>query len=267
MTSEDPRVLYRYRHLQGEHREWTKRILTDSVLHFAKPSLFNDPFDCKVHFRPSFSREELKQKYVDLVKKNIPELNRAQRRAKRANDLKTFEPDKFLAQMTSGLQDAIDGLGVLSLSATDRNILLWSHYAAGHTGLCLKFIATDETPFFGQAQPVDYTPIYPKVGLLSHSPDQQSQALLLTKAIDWKYEEEWRIINHNSGAGDKVFPEELLVGVTFGARMEHDEKEAVAEWVRRRKAPVQLSEVTLGSGSFSLEIEPYKPYRDRDAHR
>ena len=75
MTSEDPRVLYRYRHLQGEHREWTKRILTDSVLHFAKPSLFNDPFDCKVHFRPSFSREELKQKYVDLVKKNIPELN------------------------------------------------------------------------------------------------------------------------------------------------------------------------------------------------
>lgn len=259
MTSEGPKVLYRYRHLQGEYREWTKRILTDSVLHFARPSAFNDPFDCKVHFRPSVSREELKRKHVDLVRRYMPELNRAQLRAKVASDLKSFDPEKFLAQMTSGLQDAIDGLGVLSFSATDRNILLWSHYAAGHTGICLKFVATDYTPFFGLAQPVDYIPDCPEIDLLSHTPDQQIQAFLLTKAIDWKYEEEWRIIDHDEGAGNKVFPEELLVGVTFGARMDPEDKEAIAEWVSGRKTPVQLSQASLGSGSFSLEIEPYEP--------
>lgn len=259
MISEDPKVLYRYRHLQGKHRDWTKQILTDSVLYFASPSSFNDPFDCKIHFRSSLSPKQLKQKYADLVRRNTPGLNREQRRAKVASDLATLDPDKFIAKMTNGLQHAVNGLGVLSLSATDSNILLWSHYAASHTGLCLKFLASNNTPFFGLAQKVEYMTNYPEVDLLNHSPDEQVQTFLLTKAIDWEYEEEWRIIDHDTGPGDKVFPEELLVEVIFGARTESKDKEAVVEWVSKRNTPVQLSQASLSSGSFSLKIEPYEP--------
>ena len=259
MTREDPQVLYRYRHLQGEHREWTKRILTESVLHFASPLRFNDLFDCRVHFRPSLSRQELRKKHDALVRKYMTQLNRAQRRAKVASDVRALELDQFLAQITRGLQDAVDGVGVLSLSATDRNILLWSHYAAGHSGLCLKFVATSYTPFFGLAQPVDYTSNYPEIDLLDDSPDRQVNAFLLTKAIDWKYEEEWRIIDHDGGPGDKPFPEELLVGVTFGARMTAEDKEVVMEWLSGRRTPVQLSQASVASGSFSLTVEPYGP--------
>lgn len=80
-------MLYRFRHLQAEHREWTKKIITDSIIHFSDPRSFNDPFDCKIHFRPSISRRELKKKYAELVKNNIPNLPRAQRRAKVAKDM------------------------------------------------------------------------------------------------------------------------------------------------------------------------------------
>jgi len=259
VTQVEPQFLYRYRHLQGKHRRWTSRILTHSVLHFAAPTSFNDPYDCKVHFRPRVSSADLRRKHVALVKKYMPQLNRAQRRAKVAGDLKTVDPDEFLLKVSQGLQEAVEKLGVLSLSASDRNILLWSHYAAGHTGLCLKFLATADTPFFGRAQPVQYSVAYPEVELLRDSPDRHIDAFLLTKAIDWKYEEEWRIIDHDSGPGEKVFPEGLLVGVILGARMPTEDKEVVVKRLGARKDPVQIYQASVSRASFGLEINPYEP--------
>ena len=254
---ENKKFLYRYRHLHGQHREWTKRILTESVLHFASPVTFNDPFDGKVHFLPSFPREELRWQHENRIKRFMPDLNRKQRRAKAIQDVRATDPEKFLRQMTGGLQKFIDGVGVLSLSATDRNILLWSHYAEGHTGLCLKFVATNQTPFFGYALPVNYVSSYPGISITSPA-EKQVDAFLLTKAIDWCYEEEYRIIDHDDGPGDKVFPAELLAGVILGARMAPVDKRAVEEWIGERKCYVELLEARVASKSFSLEIRPYE---------
>lgn len=253
--TENVEFLYRYRHLHGQHREWTKRILTDSVLYFANPSTFNDPFDGKVHFRSSFSEKELKQQHLDRIKRRMPDLNRKQRRTKATQDIRAMKPEKFLCQMTGGLQNFINGVGVLSLSATDRNILLWSHYAAGHTGLCLKFVATNL--FFGRALPVNYVQSYPEISIVSPA-NKQVDAFLLTKAIDWHYEEEYRIIDHDRGAGYQDFSAEFLVGVIFGAQMAPNDRRAVVEWVNKRKSHIELLEASLASGSFSLEIRPYK---------
>ena len=257
MTNEGPQFLYRYRHLEGHHRERTKRILTESVLYFASPLTFNDPFDCKVHFRSSVSKWRLKRKYDNLVKKYMPHLNRAQRRAVAASDVKKVNMDQFLTKVTEGLQDSVNGVGVLSLSATDRNILLWSHYAEGHSGLCLQFLRTNNTPFFGQALQVDYQQDYPDVDLLTKDSNKMINAFLLTKAIDWKYEAEWRIIDHDKGPGDRVFPEHLLVGVILGARMKPEDQKEVMTWLNRRNKPVQVFRASVGSGAFSLKIERY----------
>jgi len=249
--------LYRYRHLHGQHREWTRRILADSVLHFSSPSTFNDPFDCKIHYSTSFSGEEFKQQHLERIKKCMPDLNREQRRAKATHDMRAMKPDKFLSDMTSGLQTSVNGVGVLSLSATDRNILLWSHYAAGHSGLCLKFEAKDQIPFFGRALPVNYVSSYPDISITS-SVDEQIDAFILTKATDWCYEREYRIIDHDHGHGDKVFPAELLTSIIFGARMAADDKRAVVEWASKRRCHTELLEASVASGSFSLEIRPYE---------
>ena len=259
VITEDPKVLYRYRHLQGDHRKWTRRIITDSVLYFASPSSFNDPFDCKVHYRSSLSVKHLKLRYADLLKKKLPKLNRKMHRGKVVTDLASLNPNEFIAQIESGLQDTVNRIGVLSLSATNRNILLWSHYAAGHTGICLKFRATSSTDFFGFSQPVKYFQNYPEIDLLNNSPDKQVQTFLLTKAIDWKYEEEWRIIDHEKGPGDKKFPQAMLLEVIFGARMDPNDKSAIVEWVRDRNTPIQLSQASIADGAFLLVIKPYEP--------
>jgi hypothetical protein len=166
-----------------------------------------------------------------------------------------MKPDRFLSWITTRLQGSVDNVGVLSFSATVRNILLWSHYTAGHTGLCLKFIATNYTPFFGLALPVTYTQTYPEINVLS-PPDKQNEAFLLSKAEDWSYEEEWRIIDYDHGAGDKVFPAELLVGVVLGARMPQDDKRTVAQWAKKSRSPIEILQAYPAKGGFSLEIGP-----------
>ena len=184
-------------------------------------------------------------------------LNRKQRRAMAARDIKTLKTSEFQENFTKRLQNTVNGVGVLSLSAADRNILLWSHYAAGHTGLCLKFAATDHTTFFGRSLPVLYKEVCPDLSMVS-SADEHIDAFLLTKAIDWSYEEEYRIIDHDNGAGDKVFPPEHLLGVIFGARMAPPDKQVVSGWASTRKFPIEIFEAFVVPGEFSLGIRPYK---------
>jgi len=259
MVSEDPKVLYRYRHLHGDHLEWTKRIITDSVLYFASPLSFNDPFDCKIRYRSSLSRMQLKKKYAGFLKKNTPRLNRKMRRKETATYLASINPDEFLKGNEGHIQEMVNKLGVLSLSATKSNILLWSHYAAGHTGICLKFRATSSTDFFGYSLPVKYSPNYPDIDMLETPPEDQVEAFLFTKAIDWKYEKEWRIVDHQGGPGDKKFPQEMLTEIIFGARIDPQNKNAIIKWLEDRDTPIKLSQASLADKSFSLVIEPYEP--------
>jgi hypothetical protein len=81
----------------------------------------------------------------------------------------------------------------------------------------------------------------------------------LTKAIEWEYEEEWRIIDYDNGPGEKVFPDELLVGVILGVRMPSATREYIVNLLKQRRSPVKIYEGTLSKSSYSLEIKVYKP--------
>lgn len=255
----DPECLYRYRHLHGDHREYTSRILTDSALYFASPRDFNDPFDCKVHFVLRASKMDLRHKYDKLVRSRLPDLNRKQRRAKVADDVKQVNRSDFVRGLIEKSQKRLNGLGVLSLAANSTDLLLWAHYAAGHSGLCLQFRATSDAPFFGRAQPVAYSTAYPQVDPVLDSPDHLVEALILTKASAWAYEEEWRIIDHQTCPGLKTFPAELLVGVILGATMRPDDRQYVAGLLEKRLQPVRLYEAVVGEGTFALTIRAYEP--------
>lgn len=253
-----PKILYRYRHLEGRHREWTARIITESVLHFASPTTFNDPFDCKVHFRFTSTMEQLKRKHNALLKKYVPSMSRAERRAKASQDLKRLDREQFLKAMTTGLQTEVDKTGVLSLSKYRESVVLWSHYAASHSGICLGFSVDADAAFFARAQPVDYAVEYPTIEMLGDTPDKHVEGFLLTKALGWKYEEEWRIIDHDTGSGDKVFLEQALTEVVLGARISPDDRQFVLECLKRRKHPVSVFEASANPGTYALDIKPYE---------
>ncbi len=256
--TEGRQVLYRYRHLQGKHREWTKQILIDSKLYFSSPLSFNDPFDCKILFQSSLSSKELKKRFDTLLKKTLNS-NWKQQKDFIIERVSESHSEKFVEYMTKSLQHEVNNVGILSLSGVNDNILLWSHYAFGHAGLCIGFIATNVSPFFGLAQKVHYSHNYPNIDILGTSPIEMVEAFLLTKAQDWKYEAEWRIIDHNEGPGLKQFPEELMTEIIFGARMSREDKKEVMSWLEKRNSPVAILQAVLEAKTYSLRIEPYVP--------
>ena len=104
------------------------------------------------------------------------------------------------------------------LCVTERNdsVLMWSHYANKHEGVCLQFRGLESlrTPPLR----VIYSDNYPVVDLLEYEPfvdrqDETSRAkqkemierMHLTKAKDWNYECEWRIIDWAALNGSRGF--------------------------------------------------------------
>lgn len=67
---------------------------------------------------------------------------------------------------------------------------MWSHYADNHRGICLEFDTAN--PLFSEALGVVYCSEYPR--WLPHEMERIAFEMLLTKAEDWKYEREFRII-------------------------------------------------------------------------
>src|SRR4029077_17510760 len=110
------------------------------------------------------------------------------------------------------------------------DLLMWSHYANSHRGLCLEFATSIYEVFFGRTQPVVYSgersifdPREPEA--------KQVENVVLTKSEHWTYELEWRIVEQD-GDGPYEFPAETLAGVIFGCRTSDKDKTKVQRWIR-----------------------------------
>lgn len=254
-----PDTLYRYRDLIGESRLRVQTSIEHSLLYLASPKHFNDAFDCRIHYNTTVSPAILRRKHASLYKKFAPELNRSQRRAKAVADTKRISPKTVVEGITAGLQEAVDRVGVLCLAESKDNILMWSHYASGHSGICLGFSVLAGAPFFARAQPVDYLDAYPTVDPVRDSPQKQVDEFLLSKARPWKYEEEWRIIDHDLGFGEKAFRPDALREVVLGARISENDRDFVLKVVRNRGVECKIFQAEVGTGTYSLKFRPVEP--------
>lgn len=79
--------------------------------------------------------------------------------------------------------------GILSFSRNWDNILLWSHYGASHTGICLGFDVPEE-----KALAVEYRPNLLQIRGSSDVNEDLILKMLLTKHESWSYEQEVRLI-------------------------------------------------------------------------
>ena len=143
-------------------------------------------------------------------------------------------------------------IGVLCLSSVENDILMWSHYADSHRGICLQFDGYFE--FFANTQEVKYPPVRPRINPFRQSKLEMTEAALLTKAEHWQYEKEWRLIQYTKGPGVYRFPPEALTGVILGAQMSATNQAKVLSWIEGRNHPVKVYQSSPDSASFSLNI-------------
>lgn len=249
------KFLYKY----GCINEFSEALFSGNYLYFARPSDFNDPFECN----PVISGENVdEKKYRNWIDKKLKQEggNRSERRVRSAQLCKSniYKDQKSLDQIRNDMSAVYSQIGMYCLSEVNDEILMWSHYADNHRGYCLEFEATDHTPFFGTAQKVQYSASYPVAMFLEEDDLRRLQTTLLTKYNGWAYEKEWRMMSVSEtfepSFGMKRYPPRLMKKVIFGSRMREEDKALIKTWLSRRGSPVSVMQAKLHDSRYAVEI-------------
>lgn len=248
-----PEILYHYQPLGSP--EMMKRLehtLQRHQVYFSSPSSFNDPFDCKVW--PSFDgTPEQKREYVARVARM--KYGTDTEKMRRQIELALADPEYFQKVYSKFLRTDIPTLGVYCLTQLPDDILMWSHYAGSHSGICLGFAANYIFPDCAVKR-VNYPENnkYPNINFFTASKERQTDAILLTKATHWAYEREWRVVDPRGPGLHEIHPE-WLVGVIFGCQASQAEIAQVEQIASQRGPSLQILRATQKMREFALSIE------------
>lgn len=250
----DWKTLYKYRSMEPGALEFTKSIVVNSQLYFAAASSFNDPFDTLPAVSVDCSVAELMRYYSIRADELMPEGTYDQKAAfVRDMVAKPHEERLWLAR--EALSNTATQAAICSFSARPDSLLMWSHYAANHAGICLRFLLPEQW-----AHPVVYAEQRPVLNriktTLEAEKDWRAYAqALFTKADCWSYEEEWRAVC-TTGPGLRSFYPKFLWGIIFGARVTQQTRDLVAVWIEERGIELDLLDAVPDPDRFCLNIVP-----------
>ena len=254
-------TLYRYRPFHSEEdKERAGEIIRGNELYFSCPLDFNDPFDCRPKILLDGSDEDFKKYFREALPRIYPAIPPEEIEPQVSKMIASGRHRELNELLPTWTENLLKKIGVCCFSEVCDDILMWSHYSGGHTGYCLEFLATNSTPFFGEAQKVEYSDEYPIIDYLSVPPKELKRELtvksLLTKSAHWSYEKEWRIFYPDGAKQDHLFPTEYLTGIILGARMPEEDKQCLIELNRRRKNPCPVMQAELKERKFGLNVVP-----------
>jgi Protein of unknown function (DUF2971) len=254
-------------HYQRFKTEWLERIVHDSKVHCAGPRDFNDPWDC----RPCYGQSILddSEKYIEHVaffdrvdRKHGP----AKTEEQRAQQLEKLSTDpsflKSLLRDMMGIDRPIhERFRVLCLSAKPDSVVMWSHYADKHRGICLEF-STDNEEFSG-AYKVEYCQKYPSYNLTDQSLEHNLLPLV-TKSAEWSYECEYRVIaeEHTMAASTESLhthggflsvPPDSLKSVILGCEIDDASRNNVRDRAAQRSSRGNQASRPRAKSFFSLD--------------
>ncbi len=263
-TSRASRFLYKFRSLSPCDQTSVDRIrdvLLRSRLWLSSPLDFNDPFDMSAKFIVDATVSEKRNRLRDLLK---------------AQGLKSKQIEKVLpglvikpeAELAEVAQTAwhkkVASTGIYSFGGDPRSILMWSHYASNHEGLCLQFERATDPKTFLQAIPVDYNDQYPEVNWITDFREGLIPAML-RKHAGWRYERESRIVYIDQAHVYLPFHPEALKGIIIGCRTGENTIATLHELIAERSSfgfpPPTLYRAVQHESKYKLVIKKFEPDR------
>lgn len=193
-------------------------IIINKEIWAPKVKLLNDPFEF----------------YFHLNDKNIDDI---------PIDQKSIESAK----------DAIKEYGVICLSEINNDILMWSHYADRHTGFCIEFERSDKNDLgkWDKCLPVNYAEEVPSFSYQQITDSAAFAKIVSTKAQNWKYEKEWRLISYEANTSIPLPAE--ITSVIFGCKMDDTRRRTIENILGRDMLYYEAIQL---KDRFSLEIKP-----------
>lgn len=245
--------LFKYRPLDEYAVNWISR----NELYFRNAGDLDDPFDCAI--RVNFTGGS-KDQYRNLISLGIKEqLKNLVLSDDQFNEIVDRHLNEQMQNITQFSKEAEDGFrhgvlskkGVLSLSETNNNVLMWSHYAAGHSGVCLQFEASE---IMNSARKVNYFDELPSINIFNQSFADLADQVLLSKQQQWSYQKEWRVIDPEFPPGVHRFIRPLLTGLILGAKTTSQDEQKVRELLREASLDISLKRARQTTHGAFMEI-------------
>jgi hypothetical protein len=233
---ENRTFLYKYKpligNLPGSLDEFTEKLLQQGELFFSKPSKFNDPFDTKVYYSVDATKSEV-VRYFKSKGMNPSDADSVAVQIENG----TISRKEFSKYGDSGYADEFN---IFCLSRDFDNILMWSHYAKEHTGICIGFsvsfskrslcvkvkdgyISPGLPGFENNLLPavdIKYDRSQPKPYNIFKSNAEDITPFLLAKSSLWEYEKEMRLLVHDNSllVNPVLVPKTEIGEIMFGLK-------------------------------------------------
>ena len=243
MIHPEIKSLYKYKPIN----QFTLDIIANDRIFYPLPGSFNDPFDTKCSFK---NKSALTQTADEKkIAQAFPDEN--------PSDITVFTRTD-LTQEIDVFKNRLNNFGILSLTGNAKNILMWSHYADSHRGVCLIFDTSDDTNIFGQAIKVQYQHEYPVINIMDLNNHNNTINMISVKSIDWGYEKEWRIIRGISVGGDGYFDIEpkSLTGIILGSHITEKDEKRVMGWTSKYPTSLNVFTSKIDSRQYKVNIVP-----------
>lgn len=253
-----PRFLYKYK--STDPLDHIRDVIINSRLWFSTPADFNDPFDTKVKISASGSTQDRIRRIEKAIKRSgFPNHNKRGieiEAAKQYAQLKRSGTDLTTLAQNSH-ENTMRTTGIVCFSEDSRNILLWSHYATYHQGICFQFgIVADENNFL-RALSVKYADNYPTHDWVKDDDNRLLEGIY-TKFSDWKYERERRITLPDRGHTYLNFVPASLTGLIYGCKMQKSIRtkirDLIEERTQRSLPPIKEYDAVQSQDSYKLRI-------------
>lgn len=270
-------------------------ILRDCSLLWSSPTTFNDPFDMQFDFQTTFDEGVVRRQTLDAlwqahysddglpagnelgdlikaVRTIFPKLSRKEFDEEFGNTIGEILRGLPLSvtQFNSEFRHSLEDAKVLCLSARNDSVLMWSHYSELHGGMVLEFACRPEhDSVWGAAMPVVYSDTVPSLvdndflvalgsGQSRFDVQQILKQFVTTKAKDWAYEHEWRVVLHQTDPRQlrqtiKFHPAELEA-VYFGCRMSESDQIETARVIVKNFPNTKLFTAKKADGAFALQF-------------
>lgn len=208
-------------------------------------------------FNNSAFLNDLNDNFLDLLKQISDCISSIRPNNEYNIELKEFE--NYIAQCFVKLKKVvINSLGIICLSESYDNVLMWAHYSNKHTGICVEYDFTNvDEMLLSSLLPVEYKKERPIVTNDLYKDKKKLSFNLLSssyiKSKDWKYEKEWRILLPLKYLDENLnYKSPKITKVFFGLNVEEEQFKEYKNRIHEFDSNIECLQLQMHYKNYSL---------------
>lgn len=235
-------------------------VLKNLKIRFTQPLYLNDPYETN----PVITGSEL----YDAEWEKIAKIE-CERNGLKYEDYRHLAERKTREEMFPEALQIMKVLfhhriGILSLSETFDNALMWAHYSLNHQGYVIEFNtdnsffkSNDKDYVIEKISKVIYTDSRPSITLEKLS----MKDLYFTKSAEWGYEREWRILKNIENSETKIengiislfnIPKDIISGIYLGAASSEELEIEILSSIEKNKLKCKFGKMVLNPTNYTI---------------